>query len=592
MRRLFWLVMVLSFILTITACGDDDDNDDSGEDGDDDDDDTTAPAYDDPWNHPADNPHISLSAPVSGEFVDAETVIVQGIVTNGGDVEQVLVNGEEVSVNGGTFTKEVAFDGRTALPIYVSTITGGDGFGAAKAVVYRGQMASAEEPVADALVVGLGNDFLTLAGALIGDLLQDLDLMPYLESLNPIIDSDLLTVEVTAAAIGGATGQAVFRTDGLGFQGEITDLTLGLKVTMAGLPLNMEMNIGSLTVQGLADITVNNGAATVTITEVAINHADVTATGALPASVINALLGLLEGTVEKLVTGTLPGLLEGLLADLSLETTLLGFGLELALTRLDIDTGGMAAGFDLNAYYAQDVPTVPWQRGSLVTPGLPPNMLNHPAAATEFGIGAALSDDLLNRLLLALGDSALLGLPDNSYKQNPYIELDASTLSLIFYGLSNIDPTTPAFLSFHLDALPVAVPDEDGALYLRVPDLRMDCTLEPQGSAPWRAFSTSLDFTLALDIDFVEGQIAPSFPPVEFTMAYLDNPIATDQPILDFLMDWLPDLVGAILEVAFDEFPLEIPPIEGVVIEPLWSGVAGQNLDYWTAYLGLDYQPE
>lgn len=593
MRRALWLMMVLSLLLAMTACDDDDDdnNDDSGAEGDDDDD-TTAPVYDDPWNHPADNPQISLSLPTSGEFIAGESVTVSGIIVNGGDVEQVLVNGEEVTVSSGAFETEVAFDGQTALPIYVSTISGGDGFGAAKAVVYHGQMAPVEEPVADALVVGLGDDFLALAGGLIGKLLQDLDLMPYLADLNPIIDTDLMTVEVTAASIGGGNGQAAFLTNGLSFQGEITDLTLGLKVTLLSLPLEMEMTIGSLTVQGRVDITVSDGAATVTIAEVAISHADVTATGALPSWAIEAVLGLIEGTVEKLVTGTLPGLLEDLLADLSLQTTALGFGLELALTRMDIDAGGMAVGFDLNAYAAGETPVTPWPRGSLTTPGLPPNMLNRPAAAKEFGLGVALSDDLLNRLMLALGDSALLGLPDNTYKENPYFELDAGTLALIFYGLADIDPTTPAVLSFHLDALPVAFADADGALYLRLPDLRMDCTLEPTGEAPWRAFSASLDLTLALDIDFVEGKIQLQFPPAEFTMNYLDNPLLTDQPILDFLLDWLPDLVGAILEVAFTEFPLEIPPIEGVVIEPLWAGVAGQNLDFWTAYLGLSYQPE
>jgi hypothetical protein len=107
------------------------------------------------WNHPADIHHFVVG-PVSGELSRPKPYRAS-IVTKGG-VEQVLVNGEDVSVNGGSFTKEVRFDGPDALPIYVAR-SRGRRLRRRQSGGLRGQKASAEEPVADALVVGLGNDF-------------------------------------------------------------------------------------------------------------------------------------------------------------------------------------------------------------------------------------------------------------------------------------------------------------------------------------------------------------------------------------------------------------------------------------------------
>ncbi|NLH50593.1 MAG: hypothetical protein GX444_18615 [Myxococcales bacterium] len=599
MRRLHWLMLVFLLVLFAAACdsGDDDDSSDSsGEPGDDDD---STPAYSDPWNHEPDRPVVNVTTPQPGEFVTGAVVPVAGTVT-GVAVDEVIVNDVAVPVVNGAFQTQVTFDGgETVLPIYI-TATGDDSpLSGARVVVIRGAMLPADQPVDDAFYLALGDQALTTINALLGNLLNDLDLMPLLEPLNPIIDNGTLTVEITAAAIGGADFQGAFLDNGFGFQGELQDVELGLTISLGALPIELNTTIGKLAFQGLADITVADGEANVTITNFSISHEDVTFEGSLPAAIgeglINLILNTVEGLLENLMADTLPGLLETALADFSVQTTLIGFDLELGLAAIDIGAGGLEAGFDLNVSLTDPDPSLPWPRGSLSTPGAPPDFVGgRPPAAQDFGVGVALADDLLNRILLAAADSQIFdlaigaaGLQDDIIP----LALNAGTLALLFPSLGAVDPETPVSIVLHAEVPPVSLPGEDGSLWLNIPDWRMDVYLHPYGVAPWRAMELSLDATFAIDADAVQNALVLGFPRLTLNMLFIDNPLNEDAPLATFLADWLAELLGGLLDVIFSNLPIDIPALAGVNVDFLWMNTAGSNQDYWTAYLGLGYTP-
>lgn len=598
MRRIPIFLLMLVLAWSVFACSndenDDDENNDDPSTGDDDT--TEEPDYIDPWNEDLDIATVRIVTPQPGVIVDADQVVVQGTVA-GSDTEEILINGESAPVNNGAFSATVEFaDGQTVLPIYAATSPRASVFGAEKIVAYRGQLAPADEVVPDALLLALGNDALDVVGALVGELLRDIDLMPALEGLNPVVDSDALTVVITSAAIGGATFEGAFLNGGAGFSASLTDVVLGLEVTIGSLPLAIEMTIGAFNIDGLVDLLLNDGDAQVRINVLDISHSDVTATGALPANVIDLLLGVVEGVIENLVAGMLPDALEGILTSLNIKTTLIGFDLELGLSSMDVAAGGLVAGFDINAALTDPPADLPWPRASLRTPNAAPNIIgNRPSEAQRFGVGAAVSDDLLNRVMLGVADSGLLNLAiggPGTHDDVIELPLDAGTLALLFSTFGSIDPTTEASLVLTVGAVPVAVPRNDGSLTLRVPDYRLEVFLHPTGSDPWRAMEISLDLAFALDANPAEGgALSIALPALSMDYGFIENPLGETAPLIEFLAGWLPELLGGLLNAVLAELPIAIPDIAGVGVDVLAWDTMGPGQDYWTAYFGLDYTP-
>ncbi|MDP8223347.1 MAG: hypothetical protein P9L99_08310 [Candidatus Lernaella stagnicola] len=598
MRRICIVFLIICSLLFVVGCAkDEDDSDDGGDDIVTDDDDTSEPPdYTEPWNEDLPTATVNIVSPAPGAFIDASQVVVQGSVT-GSDADQVLINGEAVDVNAGAFQATVAFEtGEPVLPIYVATSPEADVFGADKIVVVQGVGLDRAETAADAFFLTLGDDALAVVGALISELLSDLDLMPVIEPLNPIVDSETLTVEITSAAIDGATFNAAFLETGLGFQGALTDVVFGLRATIGALPLEFEMTVGSFNFQGLADLLVEDGAATVSITDFDLSHEDLTVEGILPAGIVELILGVVEGAVEGLISDTLPGALEDILAALEIQTTLIGFDLELALTTIDVGAGALIAGFDLNAYLTDPPLDLPWPGSSRFTDGDPPNFLaGRPQAATDFGFGFSLGDDILNKVMLGVADSGLLELALGAAGTQPDVielELNAGTLAIIFPALGSVDPETTASLVLTPMAVPVAVPGADGSLALRIPDWRMDVYLHPEGEAAWRAMGLSFDLVFALDADPDEaGKLVVSLPALMFDVRYLYNPVSDASPVLDLLTTWVPDLLGGLINLVLGELPIGLPEIAGVGLEALYWNTDGANSDYWTAYFGMTYTP-
>jgi hypothetical protein len=594
-RLLVALIALLGFALFFAACEEDDSNDESeSPTPETDDDDDVSPPPSDPWNHEPARPHVEILTPQPGAFVDSSTVEVQGRVT-GASVSEVFVNDEAVDAPDGQFTTAVSFpDDQVVLPIYVLAASDEDEqmpAGAGRTIAFHGEMSPTDELVPDAALVALGNQALDVINAVLMQALSGLDLLPLLEPLNPIVDTPLLKVEITAASIGDVNVDSVFRMDGWGFTGSFNNVELGLKVTTLGIPSDITMTVAAFTFQGLFDVVVDADGARVAMYDFDLAHSGLSVDG-LPQFAVELVLDAVEGVLEYVVTNALPPALEGILAALTIDTVQLGFDLQLTLSSMGISDGIFTTGLDLNAFVVDPDPALPWPRGSLATPGAPPMWQNsRPPAAREFGFGASVADDLVNRILLLAADSQLLNLTIGANQTIP-ISLNAGTLAAIFTSLSAVDPDTPVTLALSLATPPVALAAEDGSLTLHVPDYRMDVYLDPADHDPWRAMQISLDLLFGVDVNVNDGALTLRLPALKVGFLMIDNPLNEDASLASFIFDWLPDLLGGIIDLVLSGIAIQLPDIDGLSIDPLWWGVAGENLDYWTFYFGLAYAPQ
>jgi hypothetical protein len=594
MRQWRWPVVLLCALgLVFTACAAKKTSETSAAPAPatDDDDDGSPPPLE-PWNQTYPRPIVTIASPQSGAFIDGPAVTIQGSVS-GATVAEVTINDQTVPVNDGAFEADESLPaGQTVVPFYITAVSTGaaaEPVGAAEVVVFQGTSQPPAQTVTDAVGFALGNDALTVVNDLLDHALTDLNLLPLFDKLNPIVNVAGVKVEVIASSIGAATGAAAFGADGLGIQGALADVKLGLKITIgAGQPISMLTTIGSFNFQGVTDLTVADGKATATVSNFALSQSDISFSGPLSDIIGAALVGLLldgiEDVVKLAVDDLAPPLLEKILEAVNLNTKLGGWDLQLALTDLEIVTGALAADFELNAYVVAPDPTLPWPQGSLSLAGAGPDMANYrPAAAQNFAFGAALSENLLNRILFSAANAKLFNLSIDS--------LTAGTVSLLFPSLATVDPSTPVSLVFSPMTPPVALAAADGSLTVNFPDWRLDVYLNPPGVAPWRAMELTFAIVFGVEGQAQDGKLALSFPTASLAFHYIDNPLNDDASLVSFLAQWLPGILQGVLNVVFDELHIGLPTIDGVTIDTLWWGVAGPDLDYWTSYFDMTYTP-
>lgn len=588
------LILLLIFSLFVFGCDEDNDDDDD-DDATPTDDDTDDEAYDQPWDEDLARPIVRINQPDDGEFIVGGAVTVRGTVT-GEPADELLINGKPVNiVSGGQFQTTVNFsNGQTVLPIYASASTTEGAIGADRVVAIRGEMSEPEQIVEDALLLMLGDEAFPAIDTILAQALVDLDLLPLFADLNPIIDALGVTVDVTAASIGGANVEGEFTDGGMHFYAELTEVTLGTSTTFLGIPSDSSVTLASIGLDIDADVELRDGAVTVTIAGIDVSHGDVSYEGILGflgAPITSLLLNVVEGVVELAVRLAVPGLLENVLTDLAFQTVLIGFDIEAGLTTLDIGPGAAVLGLDLNVFLTDPI-AHDWPRGSLATPGLPPDPLtDRPAEAASFGLGVSLGDDLLNRIFYGVAESDLLSfsLDDTgTFDDALEVSLTAGTLAVLLPAFADVNPQIPAMVRLYPAVPPLTLPSDDGALTLVVPDMRVEFYLLPPEEDPWLALTMAAYLEFGIDMNATgDGALLFAFPIANATVQTLDNPIGEAAPVIDPIVDWLTQTVQPLLNLIFENLPIRIPEVFGVTVDPLWIGTAGENLDYWTSYIGL-----
>ncbi len=512
--------------------------------------------------------------------------------------EQVLINDRPVPVHGGVFATTLSFPADSpVLPIYVLAIADNGSYGGDHAAVVRGTMAAPEANIENALQVGLGNDLFTVIGDAVAGAFVDLDLGPFFAGLNPIVDLFGVTVDVTAATIGGASFDGAFVTDGVLLYGELTDVVLTVDVTALGSTSTTTITLSSLSVDIHADALVYSGYVTVSINSIDVAHDGLTYDGPLSPLIgrfgVDLLLDTVEGVIEFAVQLLVPNALEDVLTSLVYDAVLLGFDIHAGLASLDIGPGAAMAGLSLNVFLT-DPADHPWPHGSLFTAGDPPDMLNgRPDPALDFGFALAFSDNFLNRFLFSACEADLLtfDVGDPAVVNDPIpLTLNAGILGGLLPAFADLDPSIPASLHLSPMAPPVAVPQADGSFTLLVPDYRLDFYLYPPDAEPWLALSLTMRAAGALDLNLDDGgALRVSVPAGEIEFLLLDDPIGETAAIPTTLADWISQLLAPLLDEVLQLVPIRLPAIGDVQIDPLWLGTAGEAGNFWTGYFGMTY---
>jgi len=552
-----------------------------------------------PWDENPARPIVTINQPTPGEFFTEGAVTVSGTVT-GLPVDEVLVNGKPVAVNGGAFHAPVSFaPNEPVLPIYVSALTDTGRFGADRVAVIRGEMSEPQERIEDGLVVGLGNDIFPLIGGVVANVFDQLDLGPFFAQLNPIIDFLGIIVNVTAATVGGGSFTGEFTDDGLHIYGELTDLSLTTELTTPNGTSTTTVTIDSMSLDLVADALVYSGYVTVAINSLDVAHGRVTYEGPLPRIIgawgTSLLLDIVEGVVEWAAQSLLPDALVDVLSSLVLDTVQIGFDIHAGLSYLEIGPGAAMAGVTLNLFLTDPNPH-PWPQGSLFEAGDAPDMLTaRPPEARHFGLALALSQNFLNRFLYSAAEAELLdfNVGDPAYADDPIpLPLSAGLLAGLMPGFEVVDPDTPATLHLAPMVPAIAVARDSGALTLYVPDYRVEFYLHPPDTEPWRALTMSVAVESAIDLNLdPDGAIRISLPGGVVLAQILDDPIGEGGVVTDVLADWLTQLIMPALDTILRLLPIQLPNIAGVAFDPLWLGTAGENQTFWTGYVGLEYEP-
>lgn len=332
---------------------------------------------------------------------------------------------------------------------------------------------------------------------------------------------------------------------------------------------------------------------TVSTTTLTLNSPTLTlANGTIPAAFLSPLVGGLttglEAALAPLLGAAIPPLLDGALNAIPQSFDLGGVTLNLAVSDILYDAGGLGlvfdAGLDQNTTMASGLVYATPNPAPTGFPALAPGT-NMPYLAA-----ASIGDDVLNRALLAAWEQGLLNLDFEGALDlgTGAIPLEAAALALAFpgLGLEDLDPMTPVRLSLAQEVAPVITLDGVADVTLHVSDAVLEIEAEMSAGywAPISRVGVNAEVGLDVVVNTMTNELSFSANGLNTMLfargarAGLDiaPALAIIGPGLSFIY---PGLVGAIP-------PIAIPDLGGLT----FNGVAGlQNEgpagDFLTLYL-------
>ncbi|MFT5432491.1 MAG: hypothetical protein ACI9OJ_003190 [Myxococcota bacterium] len=381
----------------------------------------------------------------------------------------------------------------------------------------------------DAVVVHIGAEALAATGELVATAIEALDLTALAKSQNPIVDNDLVRIDVDTVVVApGSTVQVIPNDNGITVRATITDLELAGELTLqtgSEKTYDAALTIKSILVEVPLVVIPTDGIFEASLAQPTFMFEEPKVTvqgGELGAE----LEGQVVDTVEELLTSVTVSVggpaISAALARLTQPFTVAvpGFGAEgldvsLQLTAASVDAG--SHGLDLRLSGLAFVAGEPVKSDAIGVPRTPDQPAYHPSGPD---VAIALSDDLVNGLLHALWRYGLTDLKVDN-------ELMASTKSGVtlvagFLGSvideSVTDPEALMTVSFDAPLPPAIVPPPaGGAIAIGIGDLGL-------------RFSTAA------------GDIATGF----LNLRLAAGALSTDEGVL---LDLAPYLIGFDLQV-------------------------------------------
>lgn len=501
---------------------------------------------------------LEMEFPAAGDWLSAGDAEARGTGTN---LAEVAVDGAGATVDGTDWTAPLTLPRGVSVVEATATDLNGDALFVRHGVI-AGEFASPEGLVEGAVVARLNQGGIDRVEAMAEALLDPATLNGKLGALNPVytdsygvwgwdavtISADILSVDFGEPALELTPTESKVELSVVLPDVEVAVLAYG---DVVGWDFDTEVSIWASEAVLAADVDIDalGGALDVELGDVSVELRDFGYdTSLLPGDVeeyvlVDTLRSTLEEMLVEQIETMVPPLLDETLAGLapSVEMEMLGVPVTLtyAFADVDPDPDGLQMTLDLEV----DMPsgTSRAYAGYLTAPG------GSPAVDPHADLAAAVSDDLLNRVLFEAWRAGLLDL-----------------------RLSTDDGTLDGFLltPFHATqgtitvspALPPVVVERDGGLEAQVAELIV--TIDTPGGELGEHLEVAVAAFVGLEVRIDDGELVLDLGEPDLVLAVRDSDWgATDESTTTLLEENLPlDTLLALL----GELSFELPSLYGI----------------------------
>lgn len=508
---------------------------------------------------------LALEYPAAGEWADAGATTARGTVEN---VESVTVSGAEAEVEGPRFTAPITLV-RGVNVVEAVAVDAREDTLFARHGVLAGDFASPDGDVEHAVLLRVNQGALDKAGELAAGYLDPATLNASLAAVNPVYEDELLgfvdvRADVTGVSFGTPTVAIVPAGGKLSLVATLPDVhvdavayadTFGYEFDSAVAVWADEAVVtGSLGVSADGRLAVQLDDAAIELVEFGYS------TDLLPSWVTDYLLvetlrDTLEEKIVEQIDALVPPLLEETLAGLdpSFSTEVLGAPVDLAFSFADaeVDADGIVLALDLDVSIPEvtDHPSVGYLTAAY----------GEPDVDTRADLAAAISDDLLNRLLFEAWAGGVLALTMSTD--------DGSLEPLLLAALKAEEGTV------QVDAvLPPVIVERDGGLLAQVGELMI--TVDTPGGELGEHIVIALAGDIPLEVVVEDGELVLELgdPTLVFEVRESDWG-ASDETVTRLIEDMLP--LDTLL-LLLGDFAFPLPSLYGFAVD---SGTAARDDD-------------
>ncbi len=535
-------------------------------------------------------PLVALSSPLRGEWIQGDSVLVEGTVTDAvSAIAGLTLNEQAVSVSAdGSFSHSLDLDAGPNRLTFVATDTDGN---AADAVLGVIAGAFSADDLIGAIEAHLGQGSLdTIAEVLVDEL--DIDALESdLIATNPVATDSLgcVDVEVSVDALDLDTPVAAVASsaDGLTLTLTAADLDIDLDIDVDLCGWSSTSTDGALTadeveivvevdlsVDGPGDVTVAVDSTTVTFTDFDEDFGTLSSILSTFGYSLSSLGIDTEGIVEDALIGAVedavPSALEDALEGVSIDTTIDLLSAEADLTAdigdIETSTSGLTLLLDADVFSGGTHADIPPHPGSLVLGGPAPDYDSEP------GLFLGLSLDALNRILEQLWSAGGV----NNTITSDELGLEAAIIALVFPG------NTELTLKLFPQLPPVLIPSSGKTpLTLDITELQVEIWGDADPSAPLTtaAIHLSADTAPALSTGLNSTEIA-----LEIGTAALVLDVITEDAAAvgadESLEGLLALATGGLADSLLPEITFELPEMGGFSMEAEGISAGGDDGDW------------
>lgn len=505
-------------------------------------------------------PLLELTSPAAGAWLPIGATPVAGLVQ---DVRAVKVNGSAATVaEGGSFAGQVSLQRGVNVVEARGTGLNGDEVWARHGVL-AGDFDSPSGSIDEAAVVRLNRGGLDTLMGMVGGLVDAQTINDTVTTMNPIYEDsygiwgwDAVTISADVDAISFSPLRlAVTPADAvLQLAGSIPDLYVDAQASgdVVGLDFSTDvlMWATSADLVGTVSLGAQDGMVTASIDDLTIDLVGFGYdTSLLPGDIeayilVDTLRSTIEDQVVAMVEEQVPALIDDALAglDLSIETELMGTPLSVAadVARVDIDRDGVELGLDL----AVDMPD-----GGVSGQGVLVSDKGEPSVDRNADLAAAISDDLLNRMLYEAWGAGILELELSTY--------DGSLEPFLLTPLHADEGTITVSAG-----LPPVMVEDDGQVQAQVAELIV--TIDTPGGELGSHLQLSIAAFVAVDLVYDDGEIALELGDVDLSLMVRESDWGASNEAVTTLVEEMLPLDTMLALLGNISFP--VPEISGLTL--------------------------